>query len=59
MADEVDHMLEREAIYHEQLLKIRKPEGPKATGFCLTCEDPLPEGRRWCDAVCRDTPQYS
>lgn len=24
------------------------------TGFCLFCGEPLSEGRRWCDKVCRD-----
>ena len=40
----------------------RKPEGPKATGACLFCREPLadhdlpPEQRalRWCDPDCRD-----
>lgn len=54
MADDVDLMLEREAIYHEQLIKVRKPEGPQARGECLHCETPLPPPRRWCDAECRD-----
>lgn len=25
-----------------------------STGYCLYCEEPLPDGRRWCDASCRD-----
>ncbi len=25
-----------------------------ATGECLFCEAPVPAGRRWCDADCRD-----
>ena len=24
------------------------------TGFCLTCGEPVPDQRRWCDAECRD-----
>lgn len=36
------------------LRDFRKPEGPVATGFCLHCEEPLPAGRRWCNADCRD-----
>lgn len=54
MADDVDLMLEREQIYHEQLLKVRKPEGPVANGFCHSCEEPVPEAHRWCDRDCRD-----
>ena len=26
----------------------------EATGECLFCSEELPEGRRWCDADCRD-----
>ncbi len=25
-----------------------------AIGICLFCEEPVAEGRRWCDAACRD-----
>ncbi|MDR1461886.1 MAG: hypothetical protein LBI68_01930 [Azoarcus sp.] len=32
----------------------RKPDGPPATGLCLHCGEPVPEGRRWCDIACRD-----
>lgn len=24
------------------------------TGVCWTCEEPLPDRRRWCNAACRD-----
>jgi len=36
------------------LREFRKPVGPVATGFCLHCEEPLADGRRWCNADCRD-----
>jgi len=26
----------------------------QATGRCLWCNEPLADGRRWCDAECRD-----
>ena len=26
----------------------------EATGECLCCETALPDGKRWCDAGCRD-----
>lgn len=33
----------------------RKPEpSVQATGECLFCGEPVDEGRRWCDAECRD-----
>ena len=35
-------------------LSVRKPEGPKPTGNCLSCQAPLPPGLRWCDSACRD-----
>ncbi len=25
-----------------------------ATGYCLNCDTALPDGRRWCDAECRN-----
>lgn len=54
MADEADRAqieIEREI---ERLTRHRRPPGPEATGHCLWCEAPLPDGRRWCDAECRD-----
>lgn len=54
MADDIDRMQEREAMFHDALIAVRKPEGPKATGHCLTCEEPVEANRRWCDADCRD-----
>ncbi|MDR1063651.1 MAG: hypothetical protein LBL48_06930 [Azoarcus sp.] len=35
-------------------IKARKPAAPEATGFCLNCAEPLPNGRRWCSPECRD-----
>lgn len=54
MADDVDRGQERDQILLEAQIAARKPEGPRATGQCLTCEDPLPPAHRWCDAACRD-----
>lgn len=52
--DEAD--LAQEEIEREQdrLMRIRRPVGPQSTGECLWCGEPLPDGRRWCDAECRD-----
>ena len=52
--DDVDHMLIREEKLHAAQIAARKPEGPQATGACLSCEEPLAAPRRWCDADCRD-----
>lgn len=40
----------------QRALQKRKPEGPAATGYCLSCgpEMRLEDERRWCDASCRD-----
>lgn len=48
--------IDRAQVNIEALTKNppRKPEGPAATGFCLNCDHPLPEGLRWCDGLCRD-----
>lgn len=35
-------------------LSARKPEGPVATGHCLSCGVEVEAGRRWCSAECRD-----
>lgn len=48
--------LDRADIYNqmnlEAALTLRKPEGPRATGYCLCCEEP--SEKRWCNADCRD-----
>lgn len=54
MADDADVAGEREEIFREAALAIRKPTGPRATGACLYCGDPVDEGRRWCGVDCRD-----
>lgn len=54
MADDIDMAQERDALLLEAQLAHRKPVGPMATGKCLTCDEPMPAGHRWCDADCRD-----
>lgn len=51
VTDRADVEVERSLAY---ALRQRRPEGPAETGFCLSCSEDLPQGRRWCDAVCRD-----
>lgn len=41
--------LEAQLARARQLAQIKPP---KATGRCLYCEQPLPEGRRFCDTDC-------
>ncbi len=55
MPDLFDLATEREEMDRDIALRVRKPEGPKPTGYCLHCEEPVEEGRRWCPGVdCRD-----
>ena len=55
MADIFDRATELEEQAREIALRARKPEGPKATGYCLECGEAVEEGRRWCPGVdCRD-----
>ena len=49
-----DRATEREEQDRALALKVRRPEGPQATGFCLSCSEPVLAGLRWCDATCRD-----
>jgi RNA polymerase-binding transcription factor DksA len=57
MADLVDlaqQQQERMAFVLEKYGKNIFRVAPEATGFCLSCGEPLPDGRRWCNADCRD-----
>ncbi len=61
MVDIIDKAQEAEDAFLRSALS-KRPEGPKATGFCLCCGEELPSEpnplklppRRWCDALCRD-----
>lgn len=44
----------REEEERARALALRRPTAPRATGFCLFCEEPVELDRRWCDADCRD-----
>lgn len=53
MADICDVTSDRDELMQPMLLAAsRKPEGPAPTGFCLYCDEPVGEGRRWCDSDC-------
>lgn len=52
--DEFELASEHEQLRRDIALRLRKPIGPEATGVCLHCETPLSDGRRWCDAECRE-----
>jgi hypothetical protein len=54
MSDTADLAQAQNERLDQVILATRKPAAPDATGFCLNCGEPLPGGRRWCDADCRD-----
>ena len=56
MADTIDQACDREALDRERSIDAarRTVAGPVATGLCLSCDEPLTTGLRWCDASCRD-----
>jgi hypothetical protein len=54
MPDVVDLAQKQQEMLDRCTFAARKPAAPKATGFCLNCGEPLPEGERWCGPECRD-----
>lgn len=54
MADFADLGAAREQQDLAIALAQRKPAGPAPTGYCLCCGEAVDDGRRWCDAECRD-----
>lgn len=55
MADEIDRAQTHiEMMAEENIRASKKPEGPRPTGYCLHCDEPVAEGHRWCDTECRD-----
>ncbi|GAB4173788.1 MAG: hypothetical protein Fur0039_15370 [Rhodocyclaceae bacterium] len=55
MADEADRAQAAiDTLLAAAIAGAKKHGGPLPTGFCLNCGAPIEEGRRWCDADCRD-----
>jgi hypothetical protein len=52
--DEIDRAQNEVERSLGEAMRLRKPEGPVATGRCLYCESLLEPGRRWCDSICRE-----
>lgn len=56
MADIIDHAND----WVEQCAEIaqkdirNRPMEANSTGYCLYCEEVVPQGKRWCDGDCRD-----
>lgn len=54
LMDEADIANDRAEVDLQRALQVRRPEGPLATGACLWCSEPVPQGFRWCNRECRD-----
>jgi hypothetical protein len=52
--DEIDLAQERDFLATQNSMRMRKAEGPAATGRCLYCDEILDDTRRWCDAEHRE-----
>ena len=57
MADQFDlastyEELDRQSALNR--LESTKLHSPESTGHCLYCGEELSDGRRWCNADCRD-----
>jgi hypothetical protein len=54
MSDDADMPQERLDSQQELIRKYTTAAPPEAeaTGFCLNCAEPLPDGERWCDIYC-------
>lgn len=57
--DTSDQATRHEENERARALGIRKVEGPVANGACYNCDAEIADGRRWCDAACRDEYQKS
>jgi len=54
MSDIYDDASDTEALHREMAIKeIRSHKPLKTTGFCLSCNAPLPD-RKFCDTWCRE-----
>lgn len=54
MSDDIDRAQNEVDRAQAEAIKMRKPEGPVATGRCLYCDEILDDHRRWCDAEHRE-----
>ena len=55
MADEVDMAQTNiDTMLAEHIRNSRRPEAPKANGFCLFCEEPVDAGKRFCNEYCAE-----
>lgn len=57
--DVFDAATEREMQDREMQLAVRKAEGPKPTGACHWCGDPVETEARWCCRECASDWEYA
>lgn len=51
IASNYEELERMSAIYHN---RKGSDNSVKPTGYCLYCHETLEDGRRWCNAECRD-----
>lgn len=56
MADEIDRANDRAQQSLELNIQAARSSSPilPAIGSCYNCDEPITEGKRFCDAACRD-----
>ena len=54
MSDIVDTANDHAATLLDAAIRHKRKEGPKPTGKCLSCDEPLEPPRRWCNKECME-----
>ncbi|MEN9315468.1 MAG: hypothetical protein RIS35_1861 [Pseudomonadota bacterium] len=55
MPDDADITSDRSEREQDMLMRAtRKPAGPRPTGFCHFCSEPVAAALRFCSVECRD-----
>lgn len=55
IADDADGQVE---AFTKAAASQKKPEGPKYTGFCANCGEPVEAPKRWCGVDCREDHEF-
>ncbi len=54
MSDDIDRAQNEIERALGEAMRLRRPTGPAANGFCHYCEEPIGDGARWCNVECRE-----
>ncbi|MCO5761905.1 MAG: hypothetical protein NHG36_10385 [Chromatiaceae bacterium] len=57
MSDPADQADDQVEAFTKTAMSRKQPEGPKYTGFCANCGEPVESPKRWCNAECREDHQ--